>query len=231
MDDVKTPPLTTFCLKLSDPRSLVPLADKMTLGSSTSLDKRAGVLTLFIMGAAGDFVSGLRWDQQEGMWEGSQRYLSDTNLDVITAEAIVWIHFLVGRLWLADKKNDPDMFERLGRGTTHTAFELALSWIEDHTGFNFKPRAIERRKLYLEALKDNTVSFEPFATMVLRSVGCQSFAEPLKTIGLLGPSEWTPLSMYVGIFYSTMVTGFYETFKNCLRQWSDRFPHDEDFDD
>jgi len=28
-----------------------------------------------------------------------------------------------------------------------------------------------------------------------------------------------------------MPSAFYETFKNVLKEWSDRFPHDEDFDD
>jgi hypothetical protein len=32
----------------------------------------------------------------------------------------------------------------------------------------------------------------------------------------------------VGTFYSTMPVGFYDTFKNFLREWSHRFPHDED---
>jgi len=46
------------------------------------------------------------------------------------------------------------------------------------------------------------------------------------------PPEWTPLSAYVGIFFSTMPTGFYETFKRMLQVWPERFPEDDDdFDD
>ena len=53
----------------------------------SSIDKRAVVLSLVIMAGAGHLVGRLQWDRS-GMWEGSQRYLRDTNLDVITVEAI-----------------------------------------------------------------------------------------------------------------------------------------------
>jgi hypothetical protein len=225
------PPLTAFCTKLSAPANLQKLADSMTTGTSSSIDKRAIVLSLVIMAAAGHFVGGLRWDRQKGMCQGSKQYLRHTNLDVITAEAIVWIHFLMGQFWKADQKKDHDMFERVGYVTTFTASRLALDMIETHTGCDFKARAIERRRLYLEAMKDGSVSYEPFATVVLRSVGCRSLAEPLKTVEPLPPLEWTPLAMNVGIFYSTMPQAFYETFKNFLRGWSDRFPHDENCDE
>jgi hypothetical protein len=202
----------------------------MTKGASSSINKRAAVLSLVIMAGAGHFVEKLQWDRS-GMWEGSQRYLRDTNLDVITAEAIVWIHFLMGRFWFADRKKDHEMSERVGH-VPLIASQLTLSIIEELTGCDFKARWIESRKLYLEAMKDKSVSYEPFATTVLRSVGCRSLAEPLKTVSEpLPPPEWTPLTVNVSIFFSTMPSAFYETFKRFLIAWSDRFPHDEDFDD
>jgi hypothetical protein len=95
-------------------------------------------------------------------------------------------------------------------------------------------RLLARRKLYLDALKDPSVSLEePFATTVFRSVGCRSLADPLNRI--LAPPldlEWTYLNINVSTFFSTMPLGFYETFKRFLRAWPDRFPSDdEDFDD
>jgi hypothetical protein len=226
----KPPPFTSYCTELSAPENLLELADDMTNGPSSSIDKRAVVLSLVIMAGAGHFVEKLQWDRS-GMWEGSRRYLRDTNLDVITAEAIVWIHFLMGQFWFADRKKDHEMSERVGHGTLFTASQLTLGIIEKLTGCDFKARWIESRKLYLQALKDGGVSYEPFATTVLRSVGCRSLAEPLKTVEPLPPPEWTPLTLNVGIFFSTMPSAFYETFKNFLRGWSDRFPHDEDYDD
>src|SRR5947209_930663 len=76
--NAKPPPLTAFCTKLSAPANLLKLADGMTTGASSSIDKRTVVLSLVIMAAAGHFVGGLRWDRQKGMWEGSRRYLRDT---------------------------------------------------------------------------------------------------------------------------------------------------------
>jgi hypothetical protein len=224
----KQPPLTAACAKLSAPENLLAVADRMSAGRSSSADKRAVVLSLVIMGAAGHFVVGLRWDRQKAVWEGSRRYLRETNLDVITAEAVAWMHFLMGQFWRADQKDDPAMFERIGFVTVSEAMRLALYMIKEHTGFDFKARALESRRVYLDAMKDKSVSFEPFATTVLRCVGCRSLAEPLKPADALLTPEWTPLSVNVGIFFSTMPSAFYETFKNFLREWPDRFPHDDD---
>jgi hypothetical protein len=169
----KPPPLTAFCIKLSVPENLLKLVDSMTKDTSSSIAKRAIVLSSLIMGGAGHFVEKLQWDR-EGILEGSQRYLRDTNLDVITAEAIVWIHFLMERFWLADQKKDHEMFERVGLGTFREAFELALCTIEKQTGCDFRARSIESRKLYLEAMKERGLCSEPFANTVLQSVGCRT---------------------------------------------------------
>src|SRR5450631_3005770 len=91
----KPPSFTASCLKISTPENLQKFADSMTISTSGRIDRRAVVLYSVIMATAGHFVGGLRWDRQAG-WEGSRRYLRDTNLDVITAEAVVWIHFLMG---------------------------------------------------------------------------------------------------------------------------------------
>ena len=43
----------------------------------------------------------------------SREYLRNTNLDVIAAEAIVWITFLMAKLRKADRKKNAEMFEAM----------------------------------------------------------------------------------------------------------------------
>ena len=224
--------LTEFCTTLSASENLLKLVDTVTIRKPSSVDKRGVALCLIIMAGAGHFVgTSLRWDEHEGMkgiWEGSRRYLRDTNLDVITAEAMVWMHFLMGNFWKAEKEKHHEMFGRLV--TIPTAALLALDMIRDQTGFDFRARWLESRKLYLDATKHRTDSgapWEPFATIVLRSVGCRSLAEPLRTVAL-PPPEFTPLTDQVSIFFSTVPSALYETFKRFLMEWSDRFPYDDE---
>jgi hypothetical protein len=224
-------PLTDACARLSVPENVLKAADNMSRKPSR-IDNRAVVLSLLIMGAAGDFVEGLRWDAFDGMWKESRQFFRRTNMDVITAEAIVWITFLMGRLWHADQKKDREMFERIGHVTVTKAGRLSLRMIESLTGIDFTARAVESRKLYFEAMKEAAVH-EAFATVVFRSVGCRSLADPLKHVGPLPPPEWSPLAFHVTAFFSTIPSGVYETFKNMLREWPDRFPDDdnEDFEE
>jgi hypothetical protein len=226
----KLPPLTTSCLKLSAHEALQEFADNMTMRSSSVINRRAVVLCSVIMSAAGHFVGGLRWGR-EGGWEESQRYLRDTNLDVITAEAMVWIQFLMGKHGIADQKKDHETFiERVGSSTFTQAARLVFDVIEKQTGFDFEVTAGERRKFYHEAMNDGAI-FEAFATVVFRSVGRRSLADPLKTIGPLPRLEWTPVAHYVAIFFSTVPAASYEMFKNILRRWPDRFADDDDLED
>lgn len=224
------PPLTAFCMKVSW-RTIMNIL--MTVDPSSE-HKRAFVLSMLIMMAAGHFVGSLQWGEQKGMWEGSRRYLRDTNPDVITAEAINWITFLMGRLWEEDgyargSGKDPEMFERVGYLTLTKAGQLARQVIKSETDFDFKASAIESTRLYSQSKKDGGDLVDPFASVVLRSVGCRSLAEPRKVIdGPLPPLELMPITLNATLFYSTIPSAFYDTFKNMLREWSDRFPHDED---
>jgi hypothetical protein len=133
----------------------------MTTNRSREVDTRAIVLFILIMAAAGNFIADLRWNKQP-TWEGSRQYLRETNLDVLTAEAIVWVTFLMGQLWMADQEEDHEMFERVGYVTVSTAGRLGLDLIEKETGFDFKARAVESRKLYLQTIKDHKL-VEAFA--------------------------------------------------------------------
>lgn len=223
------PPLTEACIKLADSENLLKFADIQTSNNSTNIDNRAIALFVIIMGAAGHFVDNLR-NPQDKVWKEVWHYLRDTNLDVITAETMVWITFLMTQLWRAEQKKDHEMFERIGYGTCASATRLALDMIEAQTRFDFKAIWSERIKFYRENLKASSSAIpEAFATVVLESAGRRSLAEPLKMIGILqAPPEWIPLAAKVMIFFSTMPTGFYESYKRMLRGWPDRFPEDDD---
>jgi hypothetical protein len=226
----RLPPLTEACIKLADFENLLKFADIQTSNNATRLDNRAVALFVIIMGAAGHFVNDLK-NPQDKVWKEVWHHLRDTNLDVITAETMVWITFLMAQLWRAEQKNDHGMFERIGYGTHTLAAKLALDMIEAQTGFDFRAEWSERMTFYRQELKAarSGAICDAFASVVLRSAGRRSLAEPLKTIGpLQEPPEWIPLVAKVMIFFSTMPPGFYESYKNMLRGWPDRFPEDED---
>jgi hypothetical protein len=54
------------------------------------------------------------------------------------------------------------------------------------------------------------------------------FFNLLVTRKVLHPVPWTPISLNVGVFFSTMAPAYYDTFKNMLREASDHFPEDEE---
>jgi hypothetical protein len=61
----------------------------------------------------------------------------------------------------------------------------------------------------------------------------QSLVEPLKIVAW-PPLDlvWMHINIAVSIFFSSMPSGYYDTFKNMLRERSDLFPNDDDdFDD
>lgn len=221
------PPLTETCIKLADFENLLKFADIQTSKNATNIDNRAIALSATIMGAAGHFIYDLK-NPQAKVWKDVWHYLRDTNLDVITAETMVWITFLMAQLCRAEQKSDPEMFERIGGYSTNVmAKTLALGMIEKCTGFDFEDKGKERGKFYFKEseTRQSGALCNAFASVVLRSAGRRSLAEPLKTIGVLQePPEWIPLAAQVMIFYSTMPSGFYETYKNMLRAWPDRFP-------
>ena len=212
------PPLTEACIKLADFENLLEFADLQTSNNSTRIDNRAIALFVIIMGAAGHFVNGLM-NPEDKVWKEVWHYLRDTNLDVITAETIVWITFLMSRLKRAEEKNDHEMFERIGTFTVSMAEKLAQEMIEKTTGFDFSAKWHERLKFYNEQLETRREDAIPnaFASIVLQSAGRRSLAEPLKAIGPLQASftVWVPLTAKVLIFISTMPSGFFNRTRTC----------------
>ena len=226
----KPPRLTAYCKQLSAPEVLHAMVNSAVTDGSSGIDKRAVVLFLIIMSAAGNFVEGTQRD--EPFYKETRQYLRDTNPDVITAEAIVWITFLIGQLWLGDQKKAREMFERVGYVTVSKAGRLALEMIKSTTSVDFTARAIESRKLYIPSGKEGKL-VEAFSSILFRSVGCKSLAEPLKIVAW-PPLElaWMHINLAVSVFFSAMPSAYYDTYKNILRERSDLFPYDDDdFDD
>jgi hypothetical protein len=87
----KPPPFTAHRVKSNElvHPDITQVIELAANSKSTSVDKRSIIMSMLIMALAGDFVGKtLSWDKQNGSWEGSREYLRNTNLDVITAEAI-----------------------------------------------------------------------------------------------------------------------------------------------
>jgi hypothetical protein len=189
------------------------------------VDERAIMLHSVIMGAAGHFIGGLRWEPIAGS-KASERYLRNTNLDVITAEAIIWIEFLMARFISNEAKEEqrsqyyqePMILVLVGDSTRREARLINQGAMKKFTGFDFEATKYfaERFRYYQEAAKDGSVSFELFAAIVIKSIGRQSPADPLKVVGPFPLPEWIALSQNVATFFATMPLKYYETFKDML---------------
>jgi len=214
-------------MQFSTPENLVKSASSVLIDATPGMDNRVSVLALTIFSAAGHLVGDFLRNE-EAFYEDIRQYFRDTNPDVITAEAIVWITFLMGQFWKADQKNDHEMFERVGYITTTAAGKLALEMIKSNTGFDFTERAIESRNQYHQSVTNGTL-VEAFASVLFLSVGRRSLAEPLKPTRPPLDLVLGTINMALSIFFSTMPLAYYETFKNMLRDRPDLFPHgDED---
>src|SRR5262249_12197359 len=131
----KPPPLTAACKKVSDPTRLLRVVNNMVVDRTLGVDKRALLLSYIVMGAACQLVEKLDRGLNS---DSSKRVLRDTNLDVITAEAIIWLHFLVYRFWETDQKKSPEIFERVDDTTFIETLKFVLQAIAQATDFDFK---------------------------------------------------------------------------------------------
>jgi hypothetical protein len=148
---------------------------------------------------------------------------------VITAEAIIWMYFLMVRFYLADQKRaliDDFAFPQALSDALFVILSDALFVIQDKTRFDFEKTGFKRWQRYCESVENREDVSLVFASIVLHSVGRQSLAEPMKDLGPVPlVLEWAPLSIQVTIFFSTMPSAYYETYKNLLREWP--FPEDD----
>jgi hypothetical protein len=181
------------------------------------------------MAAAGIFVGRLHWDRVKGVSEGSGQFFWDTNLDVITAEAIIWVGYIMQKLH--QHEEDDGIKTRIGDFTFADAHRIVLDRIKSETGVTFKNRAEQSRGVYREAQEDGVTLADAFATTVLRCVGCQSLYEPLKQAPRpmeVPMMDWMQLSVAnVTTFYTTIPMAYYKMFKTALIEAPDLFPPDK----
>ena len=222
----KSPPLTALCLRACGPSGMPAIMNTIATVDPTNELKRALILHMLILYSAGEFVGNtLHWETMKGVWQGSDQYLRNTNYDVITAETILWLAFVIGQLWRADGRKDRQLFCRIGFGTVSLSLNMGLETIRYETGVDYRARMVESRKLYLQAAKEGRLS-DAFATVILRSVGLKSLQNEPSTLGV-APLEFTPIGFVVNTFYSNIPSAIYDTFKNILREYSDLFPSDD----
>jgi len=222
----KPPPLTAWIMQFSTPANLLKAASSVLIDATPGTDSRPVVMCLTIFSATGNLVGNLLRNE-EAFYKDIRTYFRDTDFDVVTAEAIVWISVLMVEFWKSDKQKDREMFERIGCGTISVAGELSLEMIKSNTGFDFKTSAIERRRTYIESAKSGML-VEAFASVLYRSVGRRALAEPLEPERPPLELEWMTINIALNIFFSTMPLAYYETFKNMLKGRPDLFAYDED---
>jgi len=213
----KPPPLTAFCKRLTDANEFPKVAKNRAVDRSVKVNKRDLLLSYLVMGAAGNLVVQL----DRGLdGDSSLRFLEGTNLDVVTAEAIIWNHALLMWLWKTERKKNPKMLEGVDDSIFIEALKMILETIAAETGFDFKEAAIEREKLYYEAINERNVP-ESFAIVLAQSLGRQSLAEPRKRVDPLSvsPAKWVPVNLQLNAFFTAMPKAYYESFKNCLNEW------------
>src|SRR5262249_47877502 len=152
------------------PNRLLRVANNVVVDHSVKVDKRALLLSFIVMGAAGHLVAQL----DRGLdGNSSWRFLGNTNLDVVTAEAIIWNHALLMWLWKTEHNKNPKMLEGVDDSIFIEALKMILETIAAETGFDFKEAAIEREKLYYGAISERSVP-ESFATILAQSLGRRS---------------------------------------------------------
>jgi hypothetical protein len=214
-------PLTDACIRISQ-EDITKLAIN---GNPENEFKRGQILAMLIMMAAGHFTQkSLKWDKARNL-KSSSEYLHRTNMDLITAEAIIWITFVIGQLWKSDQKEDREMFLRIGFTTVTIANDLCLSIIQNQTGYDFKEDAIRSRKRYMQPRNDSIS--EEFVFTIINSINRTSFRQ--SAIIAIENDIFLNIIIKISVdtFFITMPTAYYESFKRMLRHWPDKFPLDE----
>jgi hypothetical protein len=200
--------------------------DQQTKQCRKDISPRATPLAFATLALAGHFVGkSLHWDRTKA-WESSDQFFRNTNLDVITAEAIIWIGRIMGDLYTAEADNERPTSFLTASLTKRYAFHFLEDAIKTHTGVDFSNRAEQSREVYRadHILRERPKHVDDFVTTILRCRGCQSLAEPLKPVprpSMVPLVATTQLTANVMIFFTTMPLGFYKTFKKFLGEFPD----------
>jgi hypothetical protein len=117
---------------------------------------------------------------------------------------------------MAYQKKDLEILIQIGLNAMPMAYELCITTIERKSGFRYGAIDNDRQNYYREALNEGAL-VEAFASVLFRSRGRRSLAEPFKPAFPPLESILVNINMTVGIFYSSMPTAYYETFKKISR--------------
>jgi hypothetical protein len=222
-------PLTDFCIHLSNTAlagHLLPYLRRVVVKAHPT-EKRAVVLSILTLALAGHFVKDLRFNK-EAMYRDVRGFFQDTNFDTITAEAIVWALWLFRMNWTGD----PDRFANasLDQIDDHT-FVVAARYINllinREAGIDFEERAIESDKFYSQLIKAEPSRplclAEGFTSKLMQIAGNRTLGESyeLANSPVTLSEASAPLNIVVMLFFTTMPSGSYETFKNIMKHWSD----------
>ena len=142
-------PLSDLCGKCSQEF----IANFIQSGDLENELARAELLSYLIMYGAEHFITRDLDPDKSEIWFNHESIVTDSNKDVLMAETIVWLGFLIGRLWKSDKEYEGEWWKREAWATLPHTNKLLVSIISDLTKVDFHNRAIEGRRLYLDSEK------------------------------------------------------------------------------
>src|SRR5574337_1565440 len=93
-------PLSDLCAKCSQEF----IADFIRTGDPEDENKREMLLCYLIMHGADRFINCDLNPEKSEFWANSPSIVTDSNKDVLMAETLMWLCFLMGRAWESDKK-------------------------------------------------------------------------------------------------------------------------------
>jgi hypothetical protein len=96
----KKRPLSDLCGKCSQEF----IANFIQSGDQENELNRAQLLSYLIMYGADNFITRDLNPEKSEIWFNYKSIVTDSNKDVLMAETIIWLCFLIGRLWTSDKR-------------------------------------------------------------------------------------------------------------------------------
>lgn len=213
-------PLFDLCSRLNI-QVVLKSVDRLASESET---KKATILSYLIMMAAAELVRDLILGEGEAR-ENSPELFRNTNLDVITAEALVWVETVLFRMWGEHARRDDEVLYLVGHGTFPRSLDLIDVVIKAQTGVDFKHRSLEGRSRYIAAYREGMLTcVGTFAHRVMESVGSTSLADkPQRQEAPFLGLEVTMLGLPASAFYASMLPIYYKMFTDILRERPDEF--------